>query len=281
VDARTFFDLEPDPGTSGRWRLPVVPGLSTGGGFLFGGCALGAAIEALEQESGRPLVWATAQYLDYARPPSVVDIDVTLVVEGRSITQGRAICAVDGREIISVTAALGQRPLEATGQWVSPPTVPAPDQCVPRTLRHGPTGSIMERLEMRLADARDWTELDGTPGTGRSSLWARVPDVLDMSAATLAILGDYVPFGIGQSLGAPAGGNSLDNTLRVIRLVPTEWVLVDVQVHGVRDGIGHGLVHLWADDGRTLMATGSQSVIVRFWDDLPTAPPTRDQEKPT
>jgi acyl-CoA thioesterase len=101
------------------------------------------------------------------------------------------------------------------------------------------------------------------PG-GRSALWARIPEVLDMSAATLAILGDYVPFGIGQALGAMAGGNSLDNTLRVGRLVPTEWVLLDIRVHAVRNGFGHGDVHLWADDG-TLLATASQSTIVRFW----------------
>ena len=92
----------------------------------------------------------------------------------------------------------------------------------------------MDRIDVRLADARNLDELAGPPRpTGRSALWARLPDVLDMSAATLAILGDYVPFGIGQALGAQAGGNSLDNTLRVARLVPTEWVLLDIRVHAV------------------------------------------------
>ena len=57
--------------------------------------------------------------------------------------------------------------------------------------------------------------------------------------ATLAILGDYVPFGIGQALGAMAGGNSLDNTLRVGRLVPTEWVLLDIRVDLIAHGFGH------------------------------------------
>jgi acyl-CoA thioesterase len=75
-----------------------------------------------------------------------------------------------------------------------------------------------------------------------------------------------VPFGIGQALGERAGGNSLDNTLRVGRLVPTEWVLLDIRVHAVRNGFGHGDVHLWADDG-TLLATASQSTIVRYWKD--------------
>jgi acyl-CoA thioesterase len=52
----------------------------------------------------------------------------------------------------------------------------------------------------------------------------------------------------------------------VSRLVPTEWVLLDIQVHAVQHGFGHGLVHLWAQDG-TLLAIASQSCIVRTWSD--------------
>jgi len=33
-------------------------------------------------------------------------------------------------------------------------------------------------------------------------------------------------------------------------------------VHALAEGFGHGLVHLWAEDG-TLLATASQSAIVR------------------
>src|SRR5690606_40928694 len=107
--------------------------------------------------------------------------------------------------------------------------------------------------------------LEGNPMPGgRSQLWARMPDLLDLSSgASLAILGDYVPFGIGQALGRNGGGNSLDNTLRVYRLVPTEWVLLDIRIHAVANGFGHGVVHLWAQDG-TLLATASQSTIVRM-----------------
>jgi acyl-CoA thioesterase-2 len=85
-----------------------------------------------------------------------------------------------------------------------------------------------------------------------------------VDAASLAILGDFVPMAVGQALGVRGGGNSLDNTLRVVRIVPTEWVLLDIQVDGIANGFGHGTVHLYAQDG-TLMATASQSTIVRFW----------------
>jgi acyl-CoA thioesterase len=63
--------------------------------------------------------------------------------------------------------------------------------------------------------------------------------------------------------GLAGGGNSsLDNTLRVYRLVPTEWVLLDIRIDAVARGFGHGIVHIWAEDG-TLLATASQSTIVR------------------
>ena len=92
-------------------------------------------------------------------------------------------------------------------------------------------------------------EMDGTPGDGRAALWARMPELLEMSPAALAVLGDFVPFGVSQSTGRMAGGNSLDNTIRVANLVPTEWVLLDIRIHAIAAGFAHGLVHLWAEDG--------------------------------
>jgi acyl-CoA thioesterase II len=265
VDAREWLGLEPTHNPM-RWVLPITSGISTAGNFLFGGCGLGAAIAAMEGTTERPVIWATAQYLSYANPPSIMDIDVTVAVSGKQVTQARAVGHVGDREIVTVNAALGTRPLEDEGTWEQPPTVPSPDECPSRAMRFPVDDSIMGRLDVRLADARTLDELEGHPmPNGRSALWARMPDLLDLSSgAALAILGDYVPFGIGQAIGRGAGGNSLDNTLRVAHLVPTEWVLLDIRVHAVANGFGHGDVHLWAEDG-TLLATASQSTIVRYW----------------
>jgi acyl-CoA thioesterase len=267
MDAETFLGLE--AGDDERhWRLPVTRGISTGGGFLFGGAGLGAAVAAMEGTTGRPIVWATAQYLSYARPGTTLDIEVTVAVHGHQISQARAVGRVDGDEILTVNAALGRRPLEATGEWSARPEVPGPEECEPRMHWRGNLNDISSRLDTRVARGRVFDELDGTQSVdGRSALWVRMPDLLEMSGPALAVFGDYVPFGIGQALGARAGGNSLDNTIRVAQLVPTEWVLLDIRIHAVSHGFGHGLVHMWAEDG-TLLGTASQSAIVRFWKDL-------------
>jgi acyl-CoA thioesterase II len=274
MDSRAFLGVQPSHNPF-RWTLPVTPTLSTWGGFLFGGCGLGAAISAMEGASGRDCIWATAQYLSYAKPGEVMDIDVTLAVIGHQMTQARAVCHVGNREILTVNAALGHRPLDLHGQFETMPDVPPPSACKPRPYRMPVEGTINERLEQRLVRGRELEDLDGTPGDGQVLSWVRIPDVIEgVDAAALAVLGDFVPMGVGQSLGVRGGGNSLDNTLRVVHLVPTEWVLLDIRVHAVERGFGHGLVHMFAEDG-TLLATASQSCIVRFWkaDDEPGAEP--------
>jgi acyl-CoA thioesterase II len=265
VDVLDFYGLAgtDDPR---RWRLPVVRGLCSGFGTFFGGAALGAAIEVLERLTGRPLVWATAQYLAFARPPDVVELEATEVTRGHQSSQARVLARVDGREIFTVLAALGRRELAWSGSWAVRPDVASVAASPARELPAHQRGTIGERLGMRMANARFFEELDGTPGDGRTALWVRLPGI-PATASALAVVADYVPFGISQALGRRTSSNSLDNTLRMVRpldLHPTEWVLADVRVQAVADGFGHGVVHLWAEDG-TLLATASQSAIVRNW----------------
>lgn len=135
-----------------------------------------------------------------------------------------------------------------------------------RPLRGDHEGTIVSQIEMRIANARDMENLDGTIGDGRSALWVKLPASLGSSAPALSILGDWVPFGIGQALGRLTASNSLDNTLRMVETDhPTEWVLADIRIQAVTNGFGHGVAHLWAQDG-TLLATASQSAICRQWD---------------
>lgn len=251
-----------------RFVLQVVSGVSVGppeAQFLFGGAGLAACIAALESATGRPAVWATAQYLSYARPPCRLDLDVIVPVTGRHSTQARVVGHVGDTEILTVNAALGSRPETLALQWPSPPPAPPPGECPPmlRGWRHAPD-DINSRLDLRVVKGGGGMDAAGPSADGHSVLWARLRDrSLPVDRVALAVLADFLPSGIGHAIGRQAGGNSLDNTIRYARLVQTEWVLLDIHIDAVANGFGHGRMHLFAEDG-TLMASASQSMIVRM-----------------
>lgn len=263
MDTREFLGLAAtnDPL---HWRFAVTPQLCSFQDNLFGGVGLAAATEALEAITSRPLLWASAQYLSFAKLNQTIDLDVKIVVEGHNTSQARVVASTNGDEVLTVNAALGRRDTPGEGSFAEMPILPPPDACPPRVFRMSPEATINDHIEMRVAAGRAWEDLDGTANPlGRSALWARLPSVDRVTAGTLAVLGDFVPYGMGQALGAKAGGSSLDNSIRVVRLVQTEWVLLDIRIHAIHGGFGHGLIHLWADDG-TLMATASQTAVLRY-----------------
>ena len=71
MDTRAFLGLEQSHNPF-RWNMEVTQRVSTSGNFLFGGCGLGAAISAMEGTTGRTTIWATSQYLAYAKPGALV-----------------------------------------------------------------------------------------------------------------------------------------------------------------------------------------------------------------
>lgn len=266
---KLFFDLRSTHNPH-RWFVPLTPSVCVGPPdnlFMFGGVGLGSAIAALERTCERPVIWATAQYLSYARPPSVVDLDVWAPAQGKYNTQARVTGHVDDREIITVNAALGRRPSEVSEQWTPMPDAPPPEDCDPGEHWRADDESLHSLIETRVAKGRYGADRVGYPEQdGRSMLWIRPRGDYAMDASMLAIMADFVPSGLGNALGKNAGGNSLDNTLRVRRIVPTDWVLCDIHMHGVHAGFAHGSMHLFAQDGE-LMATASQSLIVRVRED--------------
>ncbi|MEZ5166440.1 MAG: thioesterase family protein [Acidimicrobiales bacterium] len=262
MDAREWLGLESTHNPM-RWVLPVTPKVSVGSRFLFGGAALGAATAALEATTERPVVWATAQYLSFAPVGSVMDLDVHVSVSSRFTTQARVIGHVAEKEIVTVNAALGRRELDIEREWPTMPAVLPPDRCSPRP-NHYEQESLGQYLDQLLAPAPPGQEREGPTGhgEGRVCLWVKPPDAFEPSATTLAVLGDWVPMGIGMASNRMLSSNSLDNTIRVLDVHPTDWYLLEIEAAGIRHGFGHGQVRIWGDDGR-LQAIASQSVVVR------------------
>ena len=262
MDAREWLGLEPTHNPM-RWILPITPKISVGSRFLFGGAALGAAIAALEGTTDRPVVWATAQYLSFAPVGSVMDLDVHVSVSSRHTSQARVIGHVGEKEVIAVIAALGRRDLDVEREFPSMPPVLPPHECHPRE-RHYAEESLGQYMDQLLAKAPPAEHRGGPTGHGEGNvcMWAKPPEAFEPSATTLGVLGDWVPMGIGITSGEALSSNSLDNTLRVLDVHPTEWYLLEIEAAGIRHGFGHGQIRIWGDDGR-LQAIASQSVVAR------------------
>lgn len=259
-----------EPGTNPQqFRLAVTPQLCVGHPdnlFLFGGAGMAAGLAAIEAATGRPTVWAAAQYLSYARPGKTLTLDVKVPVSGKYTSQARVIISDGDDEILTVNAALGARPGAPEAQWAVMPDVPPPLTCA--VMDHNwvrRDDDINHYFEKRVAAGRFGTaQADGGPSPdGIARFWIRPTDRVKLiDRIALAVMADFLPSGIGNALGTAAGGNSLDNTIRFAKSAPTEWVLADLRIHAASQGFVHGRVHLFAQSGE-LLATASQSMILR------------------
>jgi len=241
--------------------LPVdernISGLNT----LFGGSAIAAAVGATEAASGRSLVWCTAQFLSQAKPGEVLIVDVDLRAEGRSMTQALIHGHVDGRAVIDVMAALGEREFPVEDTWVTMPDVPGPDES-PDRVWNSPLKTVSSEWRRRIAVGRVEWDSSEPVSDGWSAMWVDTRTDGRVDAALLALLGDHVPFGIHQATPGSFSISSLDNTIRVVDVADSDWLLIEMKAHSLRRGIGQGHLHIWTRDGR-LLATASQSCQLR------------------
>jgi acyl-CoA thioesterase len=258
------FDLH--PGVDETAFVSSPPGLVlTPGNTVQGGAGLGAAITAMERVTGRPAIWATAQYLSFAYGSDPIDVDVTVEVAGHNTTQARCVLRRDGREIMTTHAALGSREFEWEGVWAARPDVPDPQHSEHFRFFERGSGDIGDLAEFRLALGRQLDDVaqQGTRGNGDFALWVRCWEGSQpIDAAALALIGDFMPLGFADAIGAGVSGNSLDNTIRLGDLTDTEWILMSVHVQQIANGFGYGRAELWAEDG-TLLGEVSQSAIMR------------------
>ncbi|MCA3255915.1 MAG: thioesterase family protein, partial [Alphaproteobacteria bacterium] len=223
MSAHEFLGLAP-AGEPGRYRLPIDPGLCVGpagNAFMFGGVGLGAAVAAAEHATGRPAVWASAQFLSYARSGDTLDLAVEVLNGGRNVSQVRVLATDAGKPIVSVNAALGSREGFIDDQWASPPVdMPGPDDCEAMAIWPPQDGgaAFMHRIEVRVAPGLyGATPRDGRRSPdGRQLMWMRTVEDAPLDAAMLAVFADFVPSGLAAAFGTPGGGNSLDNTLRIL-----------------------------------------------------------------
>ena len=233
------------------FRLRAVPSTLVGPPgrmFLMGGVGFGAAINAMERACDRPLICATIQFISNVGPDAELSLHVEKRSEGGSITQAHVWAREQGRDIFSITGALGGRSGFTDEQFLTMPDVPPPDSFL-ETLGDFPE---LTDLHKEIKKHRVLSYRDGEGG--RDAMWFKTVKGYPVSASQLAIFADFFAGGRDDFSGAA----SLDNMIRIRHIQDTEWVLAVTQFSGVGNGILQGQIALFADDG-TLLATGGQS----------------------
>ena len=250
--AADFLGLQPTDDPL-RWRLPVTLDVAGATGTLHGGCAIGAAVAALELSTERPLAAATSQYLARAPVGEEVEVVLDIYAQGKAMTQAGFTITVGDRVVLRGQASLGGRDLGVDRTWAVMPDAPPPEDCQPRAMTSITHHSFTDSSDLRLAGQ--------TPGHEQVLYWARVGDGLSGTSPILAALADVLPSGMRVSLDAGFRGSSLDNTVRIGARHPAEWVLLDLRATAIHNSIGHGVARIFAQDG-TFLASGSQSFAI-------------------
>jgi acyl-CoA thioesterase II len=269
VDIREYLGLQPTSNPR-EWAMTWSGRVLTGAGALHGGAGLALAVEAAQASVGRPVVTATAQYLGFVEPPSPVRIKVNIEVSGHQLTQAQSTVVAGDREILRASVTLGARTFPASNRRRLMPEVPPPErwpELAPLLTR---TGSLSDVCEFRLAFGRPRQAWDGTPGSGCSASWCRLPGgVRQLSAGDVALFSDFPLQPLSDAIGKATTGTSLDNGIRIVEMAPSEWVLSEASVEAVAGGLGHVVTRLWTQDG-TLLAVAAQTLALR---DMPLVDP--------
>jgi acyl-CoA thioesterase len=244
-------------------------------GALYGGCAIAAAVTAMEVATQSPILWATTQFVASPREETLIDLDVTIHAAGKRIKQVHVNGVdPDGNVQFSTmgsTAVPRENGIE--GQFQSMPNVPGPDEA--DAFLFGPPGMQQIQIDFfaSLVEHRAVSlQPDEERAKGAMAMWARLATHEPPTPAAVAFMADMAPISIASGLGKRGGGISLDNAMRFGPVADTEWVLLEVHGNLAIGGYGHCSIHVWSQDG-VLVATGGQSSNVLHIFDEGIAPP--------
>lgn len=215
--------------------------------FFMGGAGMAAAIHALEDWTGKPLLWSTVQFITHGMRGDDLVLRLKQVGGGRRIVQTRAQL-YRGEELLQqMVAALGARECEQDQQLAKMPNVAAPEDCPPKADdAFQQNGNLIDQFERRTARE--------APESGLEWMWIRPKFETAIDASLLSLISDFF-------LGAhprTRRGTSLDNTFRLYSTTQTNWILSCTELSGFVRGAVHGHQKLFSQDG-TLLSISSQT----------------------
>ena len=231
--------------------------------FLYGGSGFAACVAAMEQFTGLPTIFASAQFTGKGRSGDVISVSPEYISGGNSIKQCRLRAQIGDAPFATLLGATGSRDDNSAHQGVKAPHVVQPHQCEERSVARQISSNLNALFEFRLAggqlpDRRDWT---GTVGQD-TAFWIRKRSGKPLSRLDLLVIADLAAMALPSALGKPASGNSLDNNIRFVRDADYEWVLSCTQVASVQHGLTHIGTNIFSQDG-SILAVASQSMILR------------------
>ncbi len=237
---------------SDRWNAPVLP---------HGGVITALALRAIAAELGtpdEPLRSVTTVFAAQV-PPGPVDIDVTVLRRGRTMSQATATVrpagATSGHTSLAVFGS-GRPGFEFTDVIV--PAVPPPEQCpsfrdpLPEGVTGFPAASFWDRVESRPAIGHaPWD--DWEPTSSERVYWYRfdeppIDDTGEWDPLALVALCDTMPGAVGERMGPGMPmwfGPSADLTVHILGRATSPWLLGHNRARHAGDGYASVEMELW------------------------------------
>ena len=259
------------------WCAPVRPQ---------GGLVTALAVRAMAAELASPAQRLRSVTTVFAAPVDAgpVDVDVTILRRGRSLSQVKATVRNAGTDVGHTSVAVfgAVRPGFAFTD-VAPPRVPAPEGC--RSFRAPPPPGFERRWRFTYWDNVEgrtavghapWDEWE--PTSSERAYWYRFdapPTLADGRLDPLAVvtLCDTMPGAVGERLGprVPAWlPPSADLTVHVVGDAGPGWLLAHNRARWAGDGYASTEITLW-DPERGLVAHATQIMLFTFPDGPPEA----------
>jgi acyl-CoA thioesterase len=257
---------------SDAWNCPIVP---------HGGVMAALAARAMQLELGTPehrLRTMTTVFVGQV-VPGPVEVDVTVLRRGRSMSQVSATLRNVGADAGHTTTAVFGAPRPGFSFTdPQPPDAPPPEQCLswrderPDDMLHF---NFWDHAQYRLHQGHvPWEDFPPGPASERVA-WVRFdePPVVDgvLDPLAVAALTDTMPGSISERVGSGAPlwmPPSTDLTVHLFGDARGEWLLARNRARWAGEGYASVEIELW-DADRTLVGYGTQVAFLVF----PEGPP--------
>ena len=262
------------------WAAPNVPQ---------GGIALATAVRAMQDGLDGVSMPLRSVSCVFAAPVEAgdVEIDVTLLRQGRSVAQSTATMRTPGRAAgLTAIAVFGARRPGFEFTDLDVPEMPDPDSLP--SYRDGPPDGV--EFEFDHGPFPIWTNhVEGRPVAGHAPWESYVPETSERQSfyrfdetprdaqglidpLALVTLCDTMPGAIAERMGNDHGyqwyGPSADLTVHIVGEARSEWILMRNHARRAADGYASLDVELW-DPGAGLVAYGTQTMLFTFSDRIP------------